>query len=111
MDLGFFLSHLVLKATKRPAQREEYFDLTRAFWEYYGREVGFRPLTELQAHGIEHLAVCLLARIDGTSPVEYLTEEPKREAIRRLGRRILNDRPRRWDEVLAMTEAEVRLLP
>src|SRR5262249_43601489 len=84
MDLGFFLSHLVLKGIKNYAQRRQYFDLTRAFWETYGREFRFRPLAELQARGAGHFAVCALARIDGTSPVDYLPEEPKREAVRRL---------------------------
>ncbi len=110
MDLGFFLSHLILKAVKRHPQRRQFFDLTAAFWEAYAREVRFHPLAELQAHGIEHFAVCALARIDGTSPVDYLPEEPKREAVRRLGRRILHDRPRCWDEVLHLCDAELASL-
>jgi 5-methylthioribose kinase len=108
MDLGFFLSHVLLKAVRRPEGRARFFDLTRAFWQGYASEVHFRPLPELQAQGIEHLGVCLLARIDGTSPVDYLTEEPRREAARRLGRGILLDRPQRWDEVLALAEALLR---
>jgi 5-methylthioribose kinase len=105
MDLGFFLSHLVLKAVKRHDIRQQYFDLTRAFWASYSREIHFRPTAELAVRGIEHLAVCLLARIDGTSPVEYLTEPPKREAVRNLGRRLLRERPAQWDEVLGLCEA------
>ena len=88
MDLGFFLSHLMLKAAKQPAIRGRYFELTRAFWRGYAGGGAFRPLAELEARGIEHFAVCALARIDGTSPVDYLPEEPKREAVRRLGRRV-----------------------
>src|SRR5438067_850845 len=57
MDLGFFLSHLVLKAVKRHEQRQDYFGLMRAFWRGYAGEVSFRPLAELQARGIEHFAV------------------------------------------------------
>jgi 5-methylthioribose kinase len=102
MDLGFFLSHLVLKAIKNHPERQRYFDLTRAFWRGYADVVCFRPITELQARAIAHFAVCALARIDGTSPVDYLPEEPKREAVRRLGRRVLGDLPSRWDELLAM---------
>jgi 5-methylthioribose kinase len=105
MDLGFFLSHLVLKAVKRHGQRQQYFELIRAFWAAYAGEVGFRPAAELAARGIEHLAVCLLARIDGTSPVDYLNEEPKREAVRSLGRRLLWEHPTHWDEVLELCEA------
>lgn len=100
MDLGFFLSHLILKAVKRDEVKERFFDLTRTFWRSYRAQVRFRPPDELEARGIEHFGVCLLARIDGTSPVNYLPEEPKRELLRRIGRRILRERPHKWKEVL-----------
>jgi 5-methylthioribose kinase len=110
MDLGFFLSHLILKAVKHAPIRQQFFDLTRAFWGGYGRVVHFRLLEELQAHGIEHFAVCALARIDGTSPVDYLPHEPQREVVRRLGRRILWERPTRWEEVLRLCDTEAATL-
>jgi 5-methylthioribose kinase len=106
MDLGFFLSHLMLKAVKHHPRQQPFFELTRTFWRGYAGEVRFRPLEELEARGIGHFAVCALARIDGTSPVDYLPEEPKREAVRRLGRRVLWDKPSRWEEVLSLCEAE-----
>jgi aminoglycoside phosphotransferase (APT) family kinase protein len=109
MDLGLFLCHLVLKAFHRPDRRRDYFDLTRAFWRGYAGPVGFRPLAELQARAAGHLGACLLARIDGTSPVDYLPHEPVREAVRRLGRRVLGDRPASWEDVLGLCEQEVTL--
>jgi 5-methylthioribose kinase len=110
MDLGFFLSHLLLKAAHRPAEREKFFELTRTFWRGYGAGVRFRPVTELVTEGVGHLGVCLLARIDGTSPAPYLTDEAKREAVRRLGRRLLWERPATWEEVLSVAEEEYRQL-
>jgi 5-methylthioribose kinase len=107
MDLGFFLSHLVLKAVRNLSLRQQFFELTRSFWHGYAAEVLFRPIAEFEARGIEHFGVCLLARIDGTSPVDYLPEEPRREAVRRLGRKVLLDQPRRWEDVLEMAEAEL----
>lgn len=106
MDLGFCLSHLVLKAVKRSHDRQRHFELTRRFWQGYLSEATFLPHLELQQRGIEHCGVCLLARIDGTSPVEYLTEEDKRDAVRRLGRRILWERPQQWSELLDMAAEE-----
>src|SRR5260370_39820100 len=87
MDVGFFLSHLMLKATKHSPLRQQFYGLTKAFWNAYDQAVRFRPLAELQPRGIEHFAVCALARIDGTSPVDYLPEESKRDSVRTLGRR------------------------
>jgi 5-methylthioribose kinase len=106
MDLGFFLSHLILKSLRRREERDRYFEATRRFWRGYEGEVRFRPVAALQARGIGHFAVCALARIDGTSPVDYLPEEPRREAVRRLGRRVLREWPARWEDVLALSEAE-----
>lgn len=102
MDIGFFLSHLILKAVKNRAQQERYFRLTEAFWKSYEAVVRFRPMPELEARGILHFAVCLLARIDGTSPVDYLPEEAKREAVRSLGREVLRTQARTWQEVLRL---------
>lgn len=99
MDLGFFLSHLLLKAIRSGDAR--LLDLTRAFWMGYEREARFRPLSELMARGIAHCGLCVLARIDGTSPVDYLTQESQRDQARRLGRRLLLERPATWEEVLS----------
>lgn len=105
MDLGLFLAHLLLKAVRRPDQQSAFFDLTRAFWRGYISEVRFRPATELQTRGIEHLGVCLLARIDGTSPVDYLPEDGKRERVRWIARGILQERPTHWEQVLGIVSA------
>jgi 5-methylthioribose kinase len=104
MDLGFFLSHLLLKAVKCSHDRERHFELTRRFWQGYTAETTFLPHHELQRRGIEHCGVCLLARIDGTSPVDYLPEEDKRESVRNLGRELLHERRGLWSEVLEMAE-------
>jgi 5-methylthioribose kinase len=106
MDLGFFFSHLLLKAAYRHGQRGAYYDLTRAAWRGYAAVVRFMPVEELVRRGVGHLAVCLLARIDGTSPVDYLTDEARREAVRRVGRELLHHPPGDWDGVLGCVEGQ-----
>jgi 5-methylthioribose kinase len=110
MDLGLCLAHLILKAFYRPKGRHGYLQLTRAFWRGYNQSVELAPKEKWQAHAIEHFAVCALARIDGTSPVHYVPEEPKREAVRRLCRRVLFDGPTLWEDVLDMANAELAAL-
>jgi 5-methylthioribose kinase len=110
MDLGFFLSHLILKTVKQPAKAPQFFDLTRAFWRGYAQEVTFQALPALEARGIGHFAVCALARIDGTSPVDYLKEETEREAVRSLGREVLAREPQQWEEVLQMCQFVLKRL-
>jgi 5-methylthioribose kinase len=108
MDLGLFLAHSLLKAVKHGGG--PLLDATRTFWDGYDLEAGFRPPAELRERAVAHCGVCLLARIDGTSPVEYLPEEPKREAVRRLGRSLLLDRPPTWDQVLDRAQDELARL-
>jgi 5-methylthioribose kinase len=110
MDLGLFLCHVLLKAFRRPSQRERYFDLTRAFWHGYAPPVRFRPLAELQQRGVGHCGACLLARIDGTSPVDYLPAEPTREAVRGVARQMLWERPGGWQDVLGVCENAIARL-
>jgi 5-methylthioribose kinase len=107
-DLGFFLSHLMLKAIHRYEQRSSFIELTRVFWEGYWNQMHQATQhdsrladAELTRRAIGHLALCALARIDGTSPVDYLTEELQREAVRRLSFRLLNHQCSRWEAVLA----------
>ena len=110
MDLGLFLAHLTLKAVRDFPRRADFYALTETFWQAYGAVVRFRPLAALTARGVQHFAVCCLARLDGTSPVDYLPEEPKRAAVRRFCRRILWDRPATWAETLRLVEESVAAL-
>lgn len=99
MDLGLCLGHLLLKAVRRPEWRERYFNLTRSFWSGYGAEVQYRPLAELVQRGIAHLGACLLARVDGTSPVDYLPDERQRDAVRRAACALLQEKVAIWADV------------
>jgi 5-methylthioribose kinase len=99
MDLGLCLAHLVLKAYRLPQQRTLFLNLMRAFWAGYCAEATFRPAADLVARANAHLGACLLARIDGTSPVDYLPEEDKRGAVRELGRTLLLDKIQEWNAV------------
>lgn len=106
MDLGLFLAHLTLKARRLPQCRSDHTALMRSFWQAYCSGVRFQPPDELERRGVQHLGVCLLARIDGTSPVDYLPETAQRDSIRCLGRAILNGELRRWDDVWGWCEHE-----
>ena len=99
MDLGLLLAHLTLKGVRAKERSSDFVELMRAFWSGYCAVVTFRPQRELERRGLRHLGVCLLARVDGTSPVDYLPEDANREFVRRLGRTILLDGIAHWDQV------------
>jgi 5-methylthioribose kinase len=110
MDLGLFTAHILLKAARLPARRHDYHRLIQAFWRGYSEHGTYRDAAELERRGVQHLGVCLLARIDGTSPVDYL-DETKRDNVRRLGRSILQWGVGRWEDAWSLAESEFQCEP
>jgi len=99
-DLGFFLSHLFLKALYHPTRWNDFRLLFAGFWRGYEDEFPFKPFLAVISGGIAHLGACLLARVDGTSPAPYLSDEKKRQAAREVAKRILLERLFDWNEVV-----------
>lgn len=106
-DLGFFLSHLLLKAVKHHREHWDAFaELTRQFLNTYWSHMhagmpGERfEQVQLQQRMWGHLAGCLWARIDGTSPVDYLTEPEFAPLIRSFSLSVFKSPPGDWDELL-----------
>jgi aminoglycoside phosphotransferase (APT) family kinase protein len=71
-DLGFFYTHLFLKALKHRVQPREYLELIRAFWNCYVTSLTKLESTVLESMFLPHLGVILLARVDGKSKLPYL---------------------------------------
>jgi 5-methylthioribose kinase len=96
-DLGFFLSHLLLKAVRTGGENAPFLRLAATFLDRYREEIvamasGSPLITpELEHRAVKHLAACSLARIDGTSPVDYLTDAADRDLVRAFSRRLLQD--------------------
>jgi aminoglycoside phosphotransferase (APT) family kinase protein len=76
-DLAFMLNHLLIKAFIFADSR--YRDAARTFLDAYA------PAPSLEARTMYHLAVLMLARVDGKSPLAYLDDDQKRR-IRALSR-------------------------
>ncbi|MAM69000.1 MAG: aminoglycoside phosphotransferase [Rhodospirillaceae bacterium] len=92
-DLAFCLNHLFLKCIWRPDHWEAYLESFTAMSAAYLSQVTWEPPTDIERRTAGLLAGLLLARIDGTSPVEYITEEPEKDRVRRAARRGLNEPP------------------
>jgi 5-methylthioribose kinase len=111
-DLGFFLSHLVLKAIRMqrfdPGNRPRYEELTLHFWTAYLERIEDSPWRSerLVPRALGHTAACLLARVDGKSPVEYL-DELERRFVRALAIESIKSQPRTWPEMLRLLESHL----
>ncbi|MFN8441041.1 MAG: aminoglycoside phosphotransferase family protein [Caldilineaceae bacterium] len=80
-DLGFAMTHLFSKAHHLTRQRQAFGQAVLQFWRSYCAALGDTEwITDLEARAIRHTLGCLLARVAGRSPLEYLSEaERKRQ--------------------------------
>jgi aminoglycoside phosphotransferase (APT) family kinase protein len=91
-DLAFVLNHLLLKGAWQPQWREHYLALFAALVESYRVHVTWEPWQAVELRTATLLPALLLARVDGKSPVEYLTDDMI-HSIRAFARRQLDSVP------------------
>jgi aminoglycoside phosphotransferase (APT) family kinase protein len=90
-DLAFCLTHLLLKSVWRPQWTPRYLACVDAAGASYLAGVTWEGRGEIEARTSHLLPALLLARIDGKSPVEYLTSRDDRDRVRRAARALLLD--------------------
>ncbi len=88
-DLAFCMAHLFLKCVWRPDVTPGYLACFDAFTAANLDAVSWEPADELEARTCIMLAGMLLARIDGKSPVEYITDTTEKDRVRRFARGFL----------------------
>jgi aminoglycoside phosphotransferase (APT) family kinase protein len=82
-DLAFCLNHLLLKGARAGADKAPYLAAFAALACAYLAGVEWEEASGVEARAAALLPGLFLARVDGKSPVEYLTRESEREAVRR----------------------------
>ena len=108
-DLAFALNHLLLKCLWQPSWVVRYLDCFDALAHAYLDGVTWEPPALLEARAARLLPGLLLARVDGKSPVEYISADWQRAAVRSVAKQYLlapverlRDIRRAWhDEVSA----------
>jgi 5-methylthioribose kinase len=77
-DIGFALTHFLSKANHLPEQRVRFTEAALLFWQTYCGEVASLAWFEkMSARSVRHTLACLLARVSGKSPLEYLAAAEK----------------------------------
>ncbi|WP_096087548.1 phosphotransferase family protein [Agaribacterium haliotis] len=72
-DVAFFLNHFLLKAARKPEDKHELIELASTAWSAYVSEAGAVVDESFEKHLCALLPILMLARVDGKSPVEYLS--------------------------------------
>jgi len=97
-DAAFLLNHLLLKSFYRPEWSAGFARLSERFWETYRAGLP-AECAWIERATLSHLGCLLLARIDGKSPAEYITDAGMRERIRRFARQLIVTPPDRIADV------------
>ncbi|WP_329223528.1 aminoglycoside phosphotransferase family protein [Streptomyces sp. NBC_01485] len=88
-DLAFCVNHLLLKSLVVPGNRADLLDSARVLTERYVRCVDWEPRQALEARVAALLPALSLARVDGKSPAEYLTDDRHRLFVRTVAAALL----------------------
>jgi aminoglycoside phosphotransferase (APT) family kinase protein len=107
-DLAFCLNHLLLKCLWTPSATAGFLACFDALAAAYLAGVTWESPVELEARAAGLLPGLFLARVDGKSPVEYITAEPDKDRVRRTAHALLarpvdalNDVRHAWTKELA----------
>jgi aminoglycoside phosphotransferase (APT) family kinase protein len=92
-DAAFCLNHLLLKGVWRPANATRYLDMFDRLTASYLAGATWEPRERIEARIASLLPALMLARIDGKSPVEYITEDAARDRVRRFAIPLIQTAP------------------
>ncbi len=106
-DVAFCINHFLLKCFRCPDRASQLLDLSRTFYTWAAGVVPAPALEFLEAAAARHLGWLLLARVDGKSPVEYIREEPLRDAVRRAALGIILEGPTDLETCYAIVKTEL----
>jgi tRNA A-37 threonylcarbamoyl transferase component Bud32 len=101
-DLAFCLNHLLLKCLWTPSASAGFMACFEALSARYLAGITWEAADALEARAARLLPGLFLARVDGKSPVEYLTEEHDKNRVRRVARALLT---KPTDRLLAVRAA------
>ncbi|MGI9483840.1 MAG: phosphotransferase [Hyphomicrobiales bacterium] len=98
-DLAFCLNHFLLKCLWTPEAHSKFLEAFETMEVAYLQIVDWEAPASLEARAASLLPGLFLARIDGKSPVEYITEEREKEKVRRCARALLQRTPKKLAEI------------
>ena len=81
-DIGFSLTHFLSKAHHLPTHRASFMEMAYEYWQTYLETVSPGLKEILKPFAARHTLACILARVAGRSPLEYLNETQRERQMR-----------------------------
>ena len=110
-DLAFCLNHMLLKCLWRPQWSARYLECFTQLHHAYVDGVTWEPPAQTETRTARLLPGLFLARVDGKSPVEYVTEDWQRTAVREVAMYLLRKPVATLDEIQRAWRRQVSRFP
>ena len=98
-DPSFCLNHLVLKAIHLPNSRERNLKHANLFWQAYAPHITWETAHDTEARVCKLVPALMLGRVDGKSPVEYLTGA-ERKTVRQIAKYFIASPVKRFEDLI-----------
>ncbi len=98
-DMAFCLNHFLLKCLWTPSAQHDFIACFEAMASSYLNAVDWEDNDIVEQRAASLLPALFLARVDGKSPVEYITNEGDKDKVRHCARALLFDPPARLIDV------------
>lgn len=105
-DVGFVMTHLLSKAHHVANARSLLIKGAELFWQAYSTLVADKWDADKESRAVDHTLACLLARVHGRSPLEYLNEQEKKLQTK-IALELIENRPHRMPELIERFESNL----
>lgn len=102
-DIGFSFAHLLAKAYYLPASRASFLQMARAYWRAYCQSLTPQMREAVVDQAPRHTLACVLARMAGRSPLEYL-DQPKRNCLKGIALDLIDQEAREMQTLIDLYE-------
>lgn len=101
-DLAFFSNHFILKAIKNKQWAAAYINMLTYMLAIYFENMDYMDKKQLETFFVKTLSLLMIARVDGKSPAEYITEVSDKELIRKLAFEIIDRKLVYYPDVMSL---------
>ena len=105
-DIGFSFAHFLAKAYYLPRARRALLEMARAYWRAYVQSLTPQLRAPVAERAPRHSLACLLARMAGRSPLEYL-DQRQRSELTGVALDLMNREPKDMPDLIQQFEARL----
>jgi tRNA A-37 threonylcarbamoyl transferase component Bud32 len=110
-DVAFFTNHIVLKSAHLRQWSAAFLNMLLYMTNTYFNKMTYGDPKLVEEDCIKILAMMMIARIDGKSPVEYITSETTKQLVRDMALKLLNSTIKSYQDAAELFYTSEKAIP